>query len=142
MVVRKSHHEEGGALMKLLIHGVLGLGLVLASGGIASAKCNNSAAVAAARALAEAECGCATAKNHGQYVRCVAGVANDLAESGDLPNNCKGEVVRCAAHSTCGKPHNSVTCCRVDSRGKVKCSIKSSAAKCKPPRGGQACVGT
>jgi hypothetical protein len=127
--------------MKFLAHCVLGFGLVLASTGIASAKCTDDAAVAAARAAAEAECGCATASNHGQYVSCVAGVAKALADSGDLPRECKGEVVRCAARSTCGKP-GAVTCCRIDRRGKVKCSTKSSAEKCKAPKGGQACVGT
>ena len=69
--------------MRFLVHGVLSLGLVLASSGIASAKkCNDDAAVAAARAAAEEECGCATASNHGQYVSCVAGVASALVDSG------------------------------------------------------------
>src|SRR5262245_22304362 len=128
--------------MRFLVHGVLALGLVLASTGVASAtKCNDDAAVAAARATADAECGCVTATNHGKYVSCVAHVANDLADSGDLPKECKGEVVSCAAQSTCGKA-GAVTCCRIDRRGKGKCSIKSSASKCKPPKGGQARAGT
>ena len=128
--------------MKLLVHSVFGLGLVLASTGIASAKkCTDDVAVAAARAAAEEECVCATASNHGQYVSCVARVANELADSGDLPSECKGQVTSCAAKSTCGK-EGAVTCCRIDRRGKVKCSTKSSAGRCKAPKGGQACVGT
>ena len=128
--------------MRFLVHGVLGFALVLASTGVASAtKCTDNAAVAAARATADAECGgCANASNHGHYVSCVAKKATDLADSGDLPKECKGQVVRCAAKSTCGKP-GFITCCRVDKKGKVKCSIKSSLDRCKAPKGGQACAG-
>src|SRR5262245_45940577 len=128
--------------MRFLVHSVLGLGLVLATTGIASAQgCTYDASVAAARATAETECSCDSATNPGQYVSCVAHVANELAKSGDLPNQCKGNVIRCAASSTCGKP-GAITCCRVDQRGKVKCSTKSKASQCKAPPGGQACAGT
>ena len=128
--------------MRFLVHGVLGLGLVLATTGVASAtKCTDQAAVATARGTADARCGgCANASNHGHYVSCVAKKATDLADSGDLPKECKGQVVRCAAKSTCGKP-GFITCCRVDKKGKVKCSIKSSLDRCKAPKGGQACAG-
>src|SRR5262245_51582547 len=133
--------KKGGG-MRLLVHVALGFGLVVASAGVASAKkCTDNAAVAAARAAADTECGgCASASNHGRYVSCVAHAAKDLVDSGDLPKECKGEVTSCAARSTCGKP-GAVTCCRVDKRGKVKCSTKRSADQCKPPKGGQACVG-
>ncbi len=46
-----------------------------------------------------------------------------------LPWSCKDDVVECAANSTCGRP-GAVTCCRVDGRGHVSCTIKSSADKC------------
>src|SRR5262249_27692686 len=105
---------------------------------IASAKkCTDDAAVAAARAAIETECPCADFTNHGQYVSCVTAAL----KGADLPNECRGVVTSCAARSTCGKS-GAVTCCRVDRRGKVKCSIKSNADKCKPPKGGQACAGT
>jgi hypothetical protein len=127
--------------MRLFLNGMLAVAVLAAVPGIASAKrCDNDAAVAAARAAAAAQCDCATAENHGQYVRCVGDVAKTRAGNGSLPTECKGEVVRCAAKSTCGKPE-AVTCCRVDRRGKVKCSVKKSAAKCLPPNGGAACVG-
>ena len=109
--------------------------------GVASAKTCDSATVAAARAAIDAQCSCDTASNHGAYVSCVAHAASQLAVSGALPNQCKGDVIRYAANSKCGKPR-AVTCCRVDSRGKVKCSIKSQLSQCKPPKGGQACEGT
>ena len=127
--------------MRFLVHGILGLGLVLASSGVASAKkCQDDAAVATARALADVQCSCATATNHGRYVSCVASVAKELVASGDLPGECKGEVTSCAAHSTCGKPGLGHLL-SLDRRGKVKCSTKSSAEKCKAPKGGQACTG-
>ncbi len=112
--------------------------LVAASVG-ARADCSDPAAVAATRAAAETACPCATATNHGQYVKCVAGVAKAAVAAGTLPKTCKGAVVKCAARSTCGKA-GFVTCCRT--KGTVtKCSTKSSAAACKAPKGGTACVG-
>src|SRR5262245_20048288 len=84
----------------------------------AAAKCDDAAALAAARAAAAAECDCAGSRNHGQYVRCVNDVAADLVAAGALPRQCKGDVTRCAAQSTCGK-QGFVTCCRTDSRGRT-----------------------
>jgi hypothetical protein len=127
--------------LRLLAVGTMVLGLLALPGGAWGKKCNDDAAVAAARAAADAECGCATAENHGQYVSCVADVADDRVGDGLLPQECKGAVTSCAARSTCGKP-DAVTCCRIDRKGKVKCSIKRSAAKCKAPKDGSACVGT
>jgi hypothetical protein len=125
----------------LFLNGMLAVAVLATVPGIASAKrCDDDVAVAAARADAAAQCDCATAENHGQYVKCVGEVAKTRASNGQLPTECKGEVTRCAAKSTCGKPE-AVTCCRVDRRGKVRCSVKKSADKCQPPNGGAACVG-
>ena len=127
--------------MRSFLNGMLAVAVFVAVPGIASAKsCDDDAAVAATRAAAAAQCDCATAQNHGQYVKCVGEVAKTRASNGQLPTECKGEVTRCAAKSTCGKPE-AVTCCRVDRRGKVRCSVKKSADKCQPPNGGAACVG-
>lgn len=128
--------------MRSFVTGLVAFAFVVAVPAAAPAKkCTDDAAVAAARAAAAAECDCATAENHGQYVKCVGQVAKARADSGALPTECKGAVVRCAAKSTCGKP-GAVTCCRIDRRGKVKCSIKKSAEKCTAPNGGTACVGS
>ena len=127
--------------MRSFVNGMLAVAVLAAVPEIASAKrCDDAAAVADARNAAAAQCDCATAQNHGQYVKCVGDVAKTRASNGQLPTECKGEVTRCAAKSTCGKPE-SVTCCRVDRRGKVRCSVKKSADKCQPPNGGAACVG-
>src|SRR2546423_9987321 len=58
-------------------------------------------AVAATRAAAAAQCDCAAARNHGSYVSCVAHVARDAVSDGSLRAECKGDVVSCAARSTC-----------------------------------------
>ena len=127
--------------MRSFVNGMLAVAVLAAVPGIASAKrCDNDAAVADARGAAAAQCDCATAENHGQYVKCVGEVAKTRASNNQLPTECKGEITRCAAKSTCGKPE-AVTCCRVDRRGKVRCSVKKSADKCQPPNGGAACVG-
>jgi hypothetical protein len=47
--------------------------------------------------------------NHGRYVSCVVHQVNDLAKNGTIPNNCRGQVKRCAARSICGKA-DFVTC--------------------------------
>jgi hypothetical protein len=116
------------------------LGVLVAGADPARAACADPAAVAAARAAADAQCSCAAASNHGQYVKCVRGVAQAAAEAGTLPRNCKGQVIRCAAKSTCGKP-GFVTCCRTTAAGRTTCSIKKDASKCKAPQGGSASVG-
>lgn len=119
--------------------------LTLALSAPAQARCGDdpgdAAAVAATRAQVTATCPCDGFPNHGQYVKCARGVANDLADANALPKSCKGAVVSCAARSTCGKP-GFVTCCRTDKNGNTKCSTKKDATKCTAPKGGTACVGT
>lgn len=127
--------------MKLVVGLVVGVAVMLAGGVQAAAQCHDPAALAAARLEVEAQCPCDGFPNHGQYVRCAREVANELVGAGLLPNNCRGQVVSCASRSTCGKP-GFVTCCRTDSRGNTRCSIKKSAAQCKAPRNGSACVST
>ena len=56
-----------------------------------------------------ANCPCDTATNHGSYVHCVVRAVKDAAGVHTIPNRCKGKIVRCAAHSSCGKP-DKVTC--------------------------------
>jgi len=124
----------------------LSVGLTIGLVAQAEARCGDApgdaAAVAAARDDVETTCDCAGAATHGAYVSCAAGVANARAEANLLPHNCKGQVKRCAARSTCGKP-GAVTCCRTSARGTTRCSIKASASLCStPPHGGAACVGT
>ena len=73
-------------------------------------------------------------------MRCATRVAKGAVKDGTLPKRCKGAVKTCAARSICGKP-GFVTCCRTTAKGATRCSTKSSAALCKPPKQGSACVG-
>ena len=108
--------------------------------GVCGEQPDDADQVAAVRAMAAEECDCEDATNHGKYVNCVAGVADDAVEEGELRAECRDGVVSCAAQSTCGIK-NAVTCCRTDADGNTTCSIKNSDKQCKPPRGGSSCVG-
>jgi hypothetical protein len=129
--------------MRTLINGlVIGL-FVLGSGHVVYAGCTDEAAVIAARATADATCtamgeGCSNASNHGAYVSCVAGVANQLSSgtTPTLPKNCKGAVKKCAAHSTCGKP-GFVTCCFQSAKG-PKCKVMNASKNTCASKGGTA----
>src|SRR5947208_14760566 len=98
-------------------------------------------AVVAARQAADSQCDCATAKTHHRYVRCVAGVARAAVNSGTLSEECKPQLLACAAGSTCGRP-SAVRCCRTDASGVTHCQALRRAAACRAPRGGSVCVGT
>src|SRR6266516_2603573 len=97
--------------------------------------------VAAVRALADENCDCDSATNHGKYVGCVARVAQAAVKDGSLREECKDDVVHCADQSTCGRPR-ALTCCRTDAHGHTKCCIKPRDAACRAPKGGSACIGT
>jgi hypothetical protein len=129
--------------MRFLATGLLALSLTVVVAERGYAACGDApgdaAAVAAARAQVEADCPCGGFPNHGQYVRCAAGVAKARADADLLPKSCKGAVVKCAAKSTCGKP-GFVTCCRTSASGVTKCSTKKDASKCTAPKNGSACV--
>jgi hypothetical protein len=116
------------AIARVLLVGAFVFGAAHASFARCGDNPGDAAAVANARAAAEATCNCATAPNHGTYVKCVAGVANELAAAEQLPKNCKGAVKKCAAKSVCGKP-GFVTCC-ITKNGETKCKIKKDEARC------------
>ena len=131
--------------MERRIHGLAALAALAAlllGAGPGYAKCDPTAEpdksdIAAARAAVAANCDCAGATNHGQYVKC-AGVQAEATLSN---KSCKGQVKKCAAKSTCGKP-GFVTCCKKNAKGKVTCATKPDASKCKAPKGGEACAST
>ena len=93
-----------------VLGGCVALALLLTTGQVGFAACTDPGAVTATRAQADGSCPCASASDHGQYVKCVAAVANAAAAAGTLPTSCKGAVKKCAAKSTCGKP-GFKTCC-------------------------------
>src|SRR6516164_4765859 len=115
--------------------------LLLLSLGTAHAACTDAGAVTATRAAVDAQCPCGAMSSHKTYLHCVAQVAKMAAQSGSLPKACRATVLGCAKKSTCGKA-GFVTCCRTTAKGRTKCVVKPSAAKCTAPKGGSACVGT
>src|SRR5207247_1819098 len=74
-------------------------------------------------------------------VRGVAGAARAAVNSGTLSEECKAQLLACAARSTCGPP-SAVRCCRTDASGVTHCQTVRRAAACRAPRGGSVCVGT
>src|SRR5258706_3256908 len=123
--------------MKRIVMIVVPLLLSIAT---ARAACPDPAAVASTRAAADLQCPCTTTGGHGPYIQCVARIAKEAAQSGRLPKQCRTAVVACAKKSTCGRS-GFVTCCRTTAAGRTKCSVKSSDAKCRAPKGGSVCIG-
>ena len=125
--------------MRLVWKGVLAVSFLVGAAQGVYAKCGDNpgdaAAVLAAREAAASTCNCATSTNHGDYVKCVKGVANDRASQNPslLPKNCKGQVVKCAAKSVCGKT-GFVTCC-ITKNAVTKCKTKKDAMHCTDKQG-------
>src|SRR5262245_47917389 len=67
------------------------------------------ASLPAVQVAVAAECDCAAATNHGQYVRCAGTVVKAMVAADTLGKTCKGAMVRVFAKSSCGKP-DAVTC--------------------------------
>jgi hypothetical protein len=107
----------------LLLLGVAAMLVLWRAGSVGAAKGGNHPDCEAARCSVEAaiatQCPC-DAGNHGQYVRCVA----QAVKSAGIPKQCAGAIVRCAAHSRCGRS-GAVACAK-----KGRCSIKRSADRC------------
>jgi hypothetical protein len=81
-----------------------------------------TAALVDVQAAVAVGCDCATALNHGQYVRCAGKVVKGLVTAGSLDKHCKGAMVRVFAKSSCGKT-DAVTCCTAKG-----CKVKKSVA--------------
>ena len=113
----------------------------LAKGGPCGKQSDDADQVAAVRAEASEQCDCEGASRHDKYMQCVEKVAKAAAKDGSLREECKGNVMRCASMSTCGRP-GFVTCCRTDEHGHTMCQIKHGEQDCKAPHGGSACVGS
>ena len=101
----------------------LTLGLALTALPAAAAQ-DCQAKRCAARSAIDAACPCDKATDHGSYVSCVSQAAREAAGREANTAICVGEMVRCAAQSTCGKP-GAVTC----QKG-PRCRIVNSAQRC------------
>jgi len=91
--------------------------------------------IAAAQADIAANCDCAGAADHGDFVTCAV-----AATKQDVPKrSCWGKVISCAAESTCGIP-GAVLCCTADAGGSLECEvIEGGCVACVAPDGGSAC---
>ncbi len=118
------------------------IGLLLALPGLAGAqctspKCTDVDAVTNVRAVVAAACDCSGAKNHKQYVKCAKQVLKSSIADGTLQRECKGSIMGCESHSTCGKKAS--ICCVKSPKGKVKAlavkgsTCPSSGALCDHP---------
>jgi hypothetical protein len=102
------------------------------------AKCGDNAndlqQVKDARTEVASTCNCTGSTNHGQFVKCAKTVAigRTTTNPPQLSKQCKGAVIKCASHSTCGST-DKVTCC-VTKNGKTSCKLTTSA-KCAAKQG-------
>lgn len=129
--------------MRDRLRGIVACLLVLGAAPGARAACGDrprdAGDLAAARAVAAGRCDCDAATSHAPYVQCVARVASEAVAAGDLRRECRVNLVRCGARSSCGR-RGAVPCCRTNAEGIRRCSIRQAAA-CTPPPGGTACLG-
>jgi hypothetical protein len=107
--------------------------VVLFSSGSSRATCDPSTDpdktdIANARAAVAANCDCG-GPSHGAYVQCAVQQINLTLQN----PSCRGNVKRCASHSTCGKP-GAVTCGIVRTTG-TKCRVLSDTASCTAKHG-------
>jgi len=100
----------------------------------------DKAALALASTSVQSQCECNFATSHNAYVHCTREIITDLVQAGNLPKNCVRALRVCSAKSTCGRDDGSVTCCRKDKKGRVRCTVKKRASRCKAPSGGSACA--
>src|SRR5438067_396659 len=130
---------SSSSLSRLVLAALVAL---LISSGPGQAACDPStdpdkSDIANARAAVAANCDCAGAASHGEYVTCAVEQADATLQN----PSCRGAVMRCAARSTCGRP-GAFTCCRTRASGQTRCSIKPDPGHCTAPRGGTASVGS
>jgi hypothetical protein len=114
--------------------------VLLASSGARAAcvtrRCPDAQLVATARTLVGQRCNCDLVQNHKRYMRCVKEVVKSAVRAGSLPAACKKPVLKCEGPTTCGLA-DSVACCTMSKKGKLKARIVASAEKCR----GTACPG-
>lgn len=106
--------------------------LIVVSAGRAEARCDVTAsatALADARAAIDAACPCGLAEKPSAYVKCAKPVIAARIENQLLDKACKGEALKHATKSTCGRP-GAVVCCRVSTSGHTSHKIAKEAGKC------------
>ena len=108
------------------------------------ARCDtvaNASALADARKAIDAACPCASAATASAHIKCAKPVVASRIENGLLTKACKGEALKHATKSICGRPGAAV-CCRVKTNGKTSHKITKSAAACTDTPTLTTCVST
>src|SRR5467141_4676549 len=121
-----------GRFRSVAVSSLLGLAALLASPERALARpcesASDRAAVLETTAAIQAQCNCASAATHRDFIICAERVTKQRKAQNLLPGDCTNEANRCAKRSTCGRP-GWVTCCRTNQRGRTHCYVKSDASK-------------
>ena len=107
--------------------------LLFGSSVIARADVDCEASRCTVQDAIDAQCSCAGAETHGNYVSCVAHAVKQLVEDGKVPVECKGAVKRCASRSICGKRAGFVVCdlpVRCAAGKCSRCGLAPSAERC------------
>jgi len=86
--------------------------------------------IAAARLEVEAECPCEDADSADDYEHCVRGAADDLADDGELRDECVDDVVAIESDSSCGRPGMSPCLTRSSSDLALRACAISTAQDC------------
>jgi hypothetical protein len=131
--------KRGWSLVGFTVPALLALGVLALEGRTPVAADDGTdceAARCAAQAAIDAACPCEDATNHGRYVRCVARAAKD-----NVPEECRDEVMDCAASSTCGRNGGPVICRPGASAGACEHPGKgcTSSARARVRRSARAC---
>lgn len=107
----------------------------------AAAACDttaNASSLSQARTAIDEACPCAAATSPGAHAKCAKVVVAARVANAQLVKSCKGEALKHATKSICGRP-GAVVCCRTKP-GKTSHKIAGSAAKCTSTPALTACV--
>jgi CubicO group peptidase (beta-lactamase class C family) len=107
-------------------------------------QCPEQAIIDDLRAKVAAECDCAGAAKHRDYVRCAKGIAKAAVKAGVVPKVCAAAARKCEAKTTCGRAGAAV-CCQISRRGALRARVTKNPARCRGmicaanPRAADAC---
>src|SRR5262249_46295344 len=99
----------------------------------------NASALADARKAIDTACPCGAAATASAHLHCAKPVVATRIANGLLAKVCKGEALKHATKSICGRPGAAV-CCRVKNSGKTAHKIVKSAPACTDTPTLTACV--
>ena len=126
----------GAAIFSWMLVGLPGVAL--------AAPCDldngGAAEVAAARGLAQDACGCPSddSSARGVWKSCVRDALRDAIVDGQVSKSCARRARKAEMGSTCGRDDR-IVCCTTSASRRTRAKI-SAEGRCRPPRGGSACI--